>query len=192
LSKLFPKHGGYRNLLSFKVAQVVYDATVAFCERYINKRSRTHDQMVQAARSGVQNIAEGSAASATSSKFELKLTGVAHASLQELLLDYEDFLRHRSLSLWDSDDPRSMRIRQAKISSLAQLRQLLAKPSEWQLPDQPTNAELLRQERAANAIICLIRQASFLLDKQLAALEKNFLSKGGFTERLYSERNKNR
>jgi restriction system protein len=194
LSKLFPAHGGYRNLLSFKVAQVVYDATVAFCDRYIDKRSRTHDQMVQAARSGVQNIAEGSAASATSSKFELKLTGVAHASLQELLLDYEDFLRQRSLPLWESEDPRSMRIRQAKISSLTELRQLLAKPSEWILPHSSAqlNLEQLRQERAANAIICLIRQASFLLDKQLASLEKKFLNEGGFTERLYRERNKNR
>lgn len=103
---LIPKHGGYRKLKSFQVAQLVYDVTVRFCDRYIDKRSRTHDQMVQAARSGVQNIAEGSQAAGTSSKTELKLTNVARASLEELRLDYEDFLRQRSLPLWDRQDPR--------------------------------------------------------------------------------------
>src|SRR5256714_6099869 len=103
---LIPKHGGYRKLKSFQVAQLVYDATVRFCDRYIEKRSRTHDQMVQAARSGVQNIAEGSQAAGTSKKTELKLTNVARASLEELRLDYEDFLRQRGLPLWDRKDPR--------------------------------------------------------------------------------------
>lgn len=103
---LIPKHGGYRRLKSFQVAQLVYDVTVRFCGRYIDRRSRTHDQMVQAARSGVQNIAEGSMASGTSKKTELKLTNVARASLEELRLDYEDFLRHRGLPLWEPEDPR--------------------------------------------------------------------------------------
>jgi four helix bundle suffix protein len=103
---LIPRHGGYRNLKSFQVAQLAYDVTVRFCDRYISKRSRTHDQMVQAARSGVQNIAESSQASGTSKKFELKLTSVARASLEELRLDYEDFLRQRGLALWERDDPR--------------------------------------------------------------------------------------
>ena len=103
---LIPKHGGYRHLKSFTVAQLVFDVTVRFCARYIEKRSRTNDQMVQAARSGVQNIAEGSQASGTSKKTELKLTNVARASLEELRLDYEDFLRQRSLPLWATDDPR--------------------------------------------------------------------------------------
>jgi four helix bundle protein len=103
---LIPKHGGYRNLKSFQVAQLVFDLTVRFCERYVSKFSRTTDQMVQAARSGVQNIAEGSQASGTSKKTELKLTNVARASLEELKLDYEDFLRQRSLSLWERQDPR--------------------------------------------------------------------------------------
>jgi four helix bundle protein len=102
---LIPKHGGYRKLKSFQVAQLVYDLSVRFCDRYIDKRSRTHDQMVQATRSGVQNIAEGSSASATSKKMELKLTNVARASLEELRLDYEDFLRHRGLRRWDRDEP---------------------------------------------------------------------------------------
>ena len=101
---LIPKHGGYRHLKSFQVAQLVYDVTVRFCDCYIEKRSRTHDQMVQAARSGVQNIAEGSQASGTSKKFELKLTSVARASLEELRLDYEDFLRQKSLLLWERAD----------------------------------------------------------------------------------------
>lgn len=103
---LIPKHGGYRRLKSFQVAQLVYDVTVRFCDRYINKRSRTHDQMVQAARSGVQNIAEGSSASGTSKKMEMKLTNVARASLEELRLDYEDFLRQRGLLRWERNDPR--------------------------------------------------------------------------------------
>ena len=103
---LIPKHGGYRNLKSFQIAQLVFDVTVRFCERYIDRFSRTRDQMVQAARSGVQNIAEGSQASGTSKKTELKLTNVARASLEELRLDYEDFLRQRGLPLWAREDPR--------------------------------------------------------------------------------------
>ncbi len=102
---LLPKHGGYRKLKSFQLAQLVYDITVRFCERYISKFSRTRDQMVQAARSGVQNIAEGSQASGTSKKTELKLTNVARASLEELKLDYEDYLRQRGLKVWAQDEP---------------------------------------------------------------------------------------
>jgi four helix bundle protein len=105
MSELIPKHGGYRKLKSFQMAQLVYDMTVRFCDRYIDRRSRTHDQMVQAARSGVQNIAEGSQASATSKKTELKLTQVARASLEELKLDYEDFLRQRGLLQWERENP---------------------------------------------------------------------------------------
>ena len=103
---LIPKHGGFRHLKGFQVAQLVYDVTVRFCDKYIDRRSRTHDQMVQAARSGVQNIAEGSVASGTSKKMELKLTNVARASLAELRLDYEDFLRQRDLKLWPQTDSR--------------------------------------------------------------------------------------
>lgn len=103
---LIPKHGGCRKLKSFQVAQLVYDVTVRFCERYVDKRSRTHDQMVQAARSGVQNIAEGSQASGTSRKMEMKLTNVARASLEELRLDFEDFLRQLGLPMWSKEDPR--------------------------------------------------------------------------------------
>src|SRR5258705_10341139 len=109
---LIPAHGGYRELKSFQQAELVYDATVKFCDRFIDMRSRTHDQMVQAARSGRQNIAEGSQASGTSKKFELKLVGVARASLEELLLDYEDFLRQRGMVLCTKDDSTAQTIRQ--------------------------------------------------------------------------------
>src|SRR5271169_3428026 len=114
---LIPLHGGYRKLKSFQVAQLVYDVTVRFCDRYIKKTSRTHDQMIQAARSGVQNIAEGSQASGTSKKTELKLTNVARASLEELKLDYEDFLRQRQLEIWDKFDSRRQSLIREKISS---------------------------------------------------------------------------
>lgn len=120
---LIPKHGGYRKLKSFQLAQLVYDVTVRFCDRYIEKRSRTHDQMVQAARSGVQNIAEGSQASGTSKKTELKLTNVARASLEELRLDYEDFLRQRALPLWNREDPRRAELiarRPATVEAVAE------------------------------------------------------------------------
>src|SRR5436190_3948551 len=108
---LIPAHGGYRELKSFQQSELVYDATIKFCDRFIDRRSRTHDQMVQAARSGRQNIAEGSQASGTSKKFELKLVGVARASLEELLLDYEDFLRQRGLSLWGKNHPTAQVVR---------------------------------------------------------------------------------
>ena len=104
-------HGGYRDLKSYQTAEIIYDATAAFCERFIPLRSRTHDQMVQAARSGKQNIAEGSMGSGTSRKGELKLVGVARASLEELLLDYEDFLRQRSLPLWGKEHPQAKAVR---------------------------------------------------------------------------------
>lgn len=108
---LIPPHGGYRNLKSYQTAEFVYDATVVFCDRFIDKRSRTHDQMVQAARSGKQNIAEGSMVSGTSKKRELKLIGIARASLEELLLDYHDFLRQRRLLLWEKSHPQAEAIR---------------------------------------------------------------------------------
>ncbi len=121
-SDLIPKHGGYRNLKSFQVAQLVYDVTVRFCERYVEAGSRTRDQMVQAARSGVQNIAEGSQASGTSKKMELKLTNVARASLEELRLDYEDFLRQRGLEVWGPDHPALRRFKAKRCSTLEEVR----------------------------------------------------------------------
>src|SRR5512134_3059306 len=170
---LIPPHGGYRKLKSYKVAQLAYDATVVFCDRFIERRSRTHDQMVQAARSGVQNIAEGSMASATSKKFELKLVGVARASLEELLLDYEDFLRQRGLVLW------------GKEHRMARVIRGLAYQNSRTYTTYRSYIEEASPETAANTLICLIHQANYLLDRQLQQLERQFLEQGGFTERLY-------
>jgi len=175
---LIPPHGGYRKLRSFQCAQSAYDATVIFCGRFIDKRSRTHDQMVQAARSGVQNIAEGSMASATSKKTELKLTGVARASLEELLLDYEDFLRQRGLRIWSKDSPEALKVRKKYQSD----------SSDKSDRSDPYCIATASPEAAANTLICLINQASFLLGRQLRNLEAQFLKEGGFTERLYRAR----
>jgi four helix bundle protein len=109
-----PPHGGYKKLLSYRKAEIVYDATVYFCARFLDKRDRTYDQMFQAARSGKQNIVEGSMASATSKESEIKLTNVARASLEELLTDYRDFLRTRHLEEWPKDHPYTRRLRPAQ------------------------------------------------------------------------------
>jgi len=183
--RLIPPHGGYRKLRSFQAAQIVYDATVVFCNRFVGKRSRTHDQMVQAARSGVQNIAEGSMASATSKKMELKLTGVARASLEELLLDCEDFLRQRGLRVWPKDAPEALAVRR-KYRSLGS--DGSDRSDQW----DPYGFGSLGAEAAANTLICLINQASYLLGRQLQSLERAFLRDGGFTERLYRERRAHR
>lgn len=119
---LIPPHGGFRKLKSFQLSQLIYDLTVLFCDRYVNKRSRTHDQMVQAARSGVQNIAEGSQASGTSKKTELKLTNVARASLEELRLDYEDHLRQRGLPILEPDHPVLSRFKEQRCATVEAVR----------------------------------------------------------------------
>jgi restriction system protein len=180
MAEIIPPHGGYRELKSFQHAELVYDATVKFCVRFIDPRSRTHDQMVQAARSGRQNIAEGSQASGTSKKFELKLVGVARASLEELLLDYEDFLRQRSLALWPKDHPTAQIVRRL---AYAQNRSYSTYKSY--IEDSPP-------EVAANTLVCLIHQTNYLLDQQLRQLEQAFLKEGGFTERLYRARSEAR
>lgn len=169
-------HGGYRELKSFQNAVVIHDATVVFCRRFLDPRSRTNDQMVQAARSGKQNIAEGSMASGTSRKTELKLIGVARASLEELLLDYEDFLRQKVLEIWDKDDPRALAIRR------------VAYDRNRSYTTYMSYAESSPPEVAANALICLIHQANYLLDQLLRQLEQRFVDEGGFTERLHAAR----
>jgi four helix bundle suffix protein len=191
---LLPKHGGYRNLKSFQVAQLVYDITVRFCSRYIEKKSRTTDQMVQAARSGVQNIAEGSLASATSKKMEIKLTQVARASLEELRLDYEDFLRQRNLPLWPQDEP----LRQALINRRCRTADEIAAwiveactQSTKSMPSTPSTKSTQSQNYpiyAANAALTLLAVACSLLDRQVARLAQDFTTQGGFTERLYRVR----
>ena len=174
--QLIPPHGGFRDLQSYQMAEIVYDATVVFCNRFISKRSRTHDQMVQAARSGKQNIAEGSMASGTSKKTELKLIGVARASLEELLLDFQDYLRQQKLLLWGKDHPKAKEVRG------------LCYRKNRSYTTYKTYIENSPPEIAANAMICLIHQTNYLLDQQLRALEKEFLEEGGFTEKLYRTR----
>ena len=186
--RLIQPHGGYRKLRSFQTAQIIYDATVVFCDRFIERTSRTRDQMIQAARSGTQNIAEGSMASATSKKTELKLTSVARASLEELLLDYEDFLRQRGLRLWSKDSPETMAVR-GKYRSDASDMSDRSDPSE---KSDPYSIRTAGAETAANTLICLINQASFLLGRQILKLEQSFVNEGGFTERLYQVRSQSR
>lgn len=196
---LIPKHGGYRKLRSFQVAQLIYDVTVRFCDKYISKHSRTHDQMVQAAHSGVQNIAEGSQVSATSKKMELKLTQVARASLEELKLDYEDFLRQRGLVQWRRENP----LRQALIDRRCQTADEvaawvveIAKPGGQDRPGSDTFipstsstlSTKLYPELSANAALVLLAVACALLDRQVARLAAEFENEGGFTERLYRVR----
>lgn len=170
--------GGYRELRTFQAATIIYDATFSFCERFIDSRSRLTDQMVQAARSGRQNIAEGSRASATSSQTELRLVNVARASLDELLLDYEDFLRQRKLRMWEKDDPEAKAVR-----NVGKDRAGSSEPSDytlWLEHDDPAVR--------ANTLICLIHQTNYLLDRQIAALEAQFVEDGGYSEKLAAAR----
>lgn len=170
-----PKHGGYEDLLSYRKAEIVYDATVWFCDRFVDKRSRTHDQMIQAARSGKQNIIEGSMASATSKETEIKLTNVARASLEELLADYRDFLRVRGMRLWEKDSKEALYVRK------------LGRESHGTHASYATYKPILESrppEVVANIIICLIHQANYLLDRQLRYLEQAFLKEGGLRERM--------
>src|SRR4030043_437234 len=152
LLELIPPHGGYRDLKSYQMSEIVHDGTVVFCDRFIDRRSRTHDQMVQAARSGKQNIAEGSMASGTSKKTELKLIGVARASFEELLVDFQDFLRQKNLPLWGKDHEQALKIR------------ALAHEKNRSYTTYKTYIEQSSPEVAANAAICLIHQTNYLLD----------------------------
>jgi four helix bundle suffix protein len=167
-----PQLGNYKNLLSYRKAEIVYDITFRFCQRFLRKGDRTVDQMIQAARSGKQNIAEGSKAAKTSRETEIKLTNVARASLEELLVDYSDYLRVRDLKQWDKDS------REAK-----HVRTLGADPD--------CNFESFREfvqtrsdEVVANIAICLIHQTNFLLDRQIKSMERDFVKDGGIRERM--------
>lgn len=171
-NRFIPPHGGYKRLLSYQRAEIVYDATVRFCDRYFHRRDRTVDQMVQAARSGKQNIIEASVASATSKETEIKLTNVARASLEELLADYRDFLRTRGFAEWEKAHPYARR-----------LAQLVRTPG--------ANYDTFRKAVehadpaiAANAIIGLLKVATYLLDRQIRSLERAFIKEGGLRERM--------
>lgn len=216
---LIPPRGGYRKLKSFQLAELVYDLTARFCDSFIDRRSRTHDQMVQAARSGVQNIAEGSQASGTSKKMELKLTNVARASLEELRRDYEDYLRQRELALWPPDHPALKRFKAKRCATLEEvwgwvkeeLDRAQTNTEEHGLArtsaDKPRTRigtsgsvsvgvgqwqSVAASELMANGALSLLNVCCYLLDRQLAAQAAAFEQEGGFTERLYRERTKRR
>lgn len=199
--QLIQKHGGYRNLKSFQLAQLVYDVTVRFCDRYIERQSRTRDQMVQAARSGVQNIAEGSQASGTSKKMELKLTNVARASLEELKLDYEDFLRQRGFPIWEREDTRRQALIDRRCKTADEVARWVKELGESghfgrggqngqdsKSTKSTASTRSTYSEISANAALVLITVACSLLDRQIAAQAKDFEEQGGFTERLHRVR----
>lgn len=177
--QLIPPHGGYRKLKSFQMAEIVFDGTARFCKRFI-RMGKSVEQMHHAARSGRQNIVEGSQASGTSKKIELKLTGIARASLQELLTDYEDFLRQNDLPQWHKDHPSARTIRS------------LAYAPDRSDKTYQTYIENSSPEVAANTLLCLIHQTNYLLDRQLQRLGQDFKENGGFTERMYRLRKQHR
>lgn len=174
--RFIPAHGGYQDLLSFQKSRIIYDATVWFCSRYLQRGDRTIDQMIQAARSGKQNILEGSLASGTSKKTEVKLTNVARASLEELLEDYRDFLRVRGLRLWEKNSREAMFVRK------------LGRRGNVTYEIFRTYIETRPSEVAANIIICLIHQTNYLLDQQIRQLERAFVTEGGLSERMMQAR----
>jgi len=200
-SAILPPSGGYEKLVSYQVAKLLYDVTVRFVDRYIPVGSRTADQMEQAARSGERNIAEGSKISATTKKLELNLTSVARASLDELRKDYESFLEHRKLSLWEPMDPRRKEISNARCKSPDQVAQWIKALWEREhaermaAPEGPRTARtpITVKDRAyaeisANVGQTLCKIAMHLLDKQVESQARAFEKDGGFSERLYKVR----
>jgi four helix bundle suffix protein len=167
-----PRRGNYQTLLSYQKAEVIYEITWRFCDRFLRKGDRTIDQMVQAARSGKQNIIEGSKAATTSKETEIKLTNVARSSLEELLEDYRDFLRVRDLRVWDKQSREAQYVRKLGLTS----------PMSFDVFREFT--ETRPAEVVANISICLVHQADYLLDRQLKALEQAFLKDGGLRERM--------
>jgi four helix bundle suffix protein len=174
-SGFIPAHGNYRELLSYRKAEIIYDLTFRFCQRFLSRGDRTIDQMTQAARSGKQNIAEGSVASGTSKETEIKLTNVARASLEELLIDYQDFLRVRDLRLWAKNSKEALFVRR------------LGNRTHTTHESYETYREFVESrpaETVANIAVCIIHQASYLLDQQLRQLEADFIKHGGIRERM--------
>jgi four helix bundle suffix protein len=175
-NKFIPSHGNYQELLSYKKSMIIYSATVRFCGRFLGKYDRTVDQMIQAARSGKQNIIEGSMASGTSKETEIKLTNVARASLEELLEDYKDYIRNQDAEIWDKNDKKALFVRKLAYSpneSFDSYREFIE-----------TRSGIV----CANILICLINQCNYLLDQQIKSLEKYFLEQGGLRERMYQAR----
>ena len=190
--RLFRPHGGYQRLIAYQKAVVVFDGTGEFCRRYVDPHSRTYDQMVQAARSGKQNIVEGNRAAATSAVTEIRLTNVARASLDELLEDYTDYLRNHGVAVWDKDAPEALAVRRlgrAEEDRVASGSAAGAQPAGYALY-QPYVAR--SGGWAANTLLCLIHQTNYLLDRLLASQETRFVSEGGFAERLTAVRRRYR
>lgn len=199
---ILPRHGGYRKLVSYQVAKLIEDVTVRFCDQYVDKQSRTHDQMVQAARSGVQNIVEGSVVSGTSRKSEIYLTGIANGSWEELRADYEDHLRHRGLPMWDWGDPRRTDLIARRCTSAADfaawVKDTHGRHGEYgQRDNDDSGVSMLsmssmrratQREIAANGALALIAVVRSLLDRQVEAQAKAFEKEGGLTEMLYRKR----
>ncbi len=185
MEHLILPHGGYRKLKSFQLARLIYDITVIFCEHYINKKSQTIDQMVQAARSGVQNIAEGSQTSSTSKKSEIFLTNVARASLEELKLDYEDYLRHNDKPQLSPNEPVLKRFKMLRCITIEQFR-------SWVHEEHRSNPINKSDSLAANGALSLLNLCCYLLDKQITRLAEKFENEGGFAERLYRVRTASR
>lgn len=175
-----PKHGGYKKLITYQKAEIIYDGTVYFTKRFFGRYDRTIDQMVQAARSGKQNIVEASMASATSKETEIKLTNVARASLEELLIDYQDFLRTNKLPIWDKEHRLTIRFRELNRTPNATY-QTYIKAIENESP-----------EICANSMMCLIKIVNYLLGKQIQTLETEFINQGGLRERMTKARMDNR
>lgn len=175
MSTFLRKKGGYRNLRVYRLTEIIYDLTMIFAKQYIRPGSRTRDQMEQAARSGKQNIAEGSAAALTSSETEIKLTNVAKASLEELLLDYEDYLRQNNLPQWDKDNPRTIKLRE-----YLQSEGFMANSTEF--------ASKMNVEEYCNLCITLINQATYLLRRLIDKQQEQFLQDGGIREQMHAAR----
>ncbi|MHC4838251.1 MAG: four helix bundle suffix domain-containing protein [Planctomycetota bacterium] len=184
----FMPHGGYEKLRSYRVASLVLEGTVVFCQRFLADDRRTSDQMVQAARSGVRNISEGSGAAATSRRAEMKLTNVARASLaDELIPDYEHFLKCRRLEVWHKDSSAALRMRK-RLQVTPSSNRPRDDPALGGLEDLPRFMDVADAEVAANAMLCATHQAVYLLNRQLRAQGRAFLDGGGFTENLTAAR----
>lgn len=167
-----PPRGNYRGLLAYQKAEVIYDITFRFCHRFLGMGDRTVDQMIQAARSGKQNIAEGAKSGVTSSETEIKLSNVARASLEELLTDYQDFLRVRDLRLWEKDSKEARYVRD------------LGRRANDTYEAYREFVDTRPAEVVANIAICLIHQANYLLDQRLRRLQQDFVRDGGIRERM--------
>lgn len=174
--RFIPPHGGYKNLLTYQKAEIIYDSTVYFTKRFYKPYDRTIDQMVQAARSGKQNIAEASMVSGTSKEMEIKLTNVARASLEELMIDYKDFLRTNKLEQWDKNNKLTLRLRE------------LNKIQDATYETFRKGIENKSPEICANVIIGIVMVTSYLLARQIKSLEAAFINEGGLRERMTKAR----